>query len=131
MAGAKPPVRQYSRTCSRTEFSNSGTSDTSSLGCLCTTKRSLQTNDDLLPHVLFGDFTRFVIEAWRSGDSDLLGRCLDFLERALLEGDEKVLNLVEASFIENVGVWDPVMAPFVETWPNALRAQAERQSGNR
>jgi len=72
-----------------------------------------------------------VIEAWRSGDSDLLGRCLDFLERALLEGDEKVLNLVEASFIENVGVWDPVMAPFVETWPNALRAQAERQSGNR
>ena len=96
-----------------------------------TIREQVQTYDDLLPHVLFGDFTRFVIAAWRSGDTELLGRCLDFLERALLEGDEKVRNLVEVSFIENVGVWDPTMVPFVETWPNALRAQAERQSGNR
>ena len=96
-----------------------------------TIREQVQADDDLLPHVLFGDFTRFVIAAWRSENNDLLARCLDFLDRALLEGDEKVRNLVEASSVWNVALWDPAMAPFVETWPNALRAHAERQSGNR
>jgi hypothetical protein len=93
-------------------------------------REHVQTHDDLLPHVLFGDFTRFVIEAWRNGDRALLRRCLDFLERALVEGDERVKNLIIASFIENVGVWEPTMVPFVEMWPDALRAQAGRQSGS-
>ena len=93
-------------------------------------REHVETLDELLPHVLFGDFTRFAIDAWRSGNSDLLGRCLDFLERALVEGDERVRNLITASFVENVGVWDPTMVPFVEMWPDALRAQAGRQSGS-
>jgi hypothetical protein len=92
-------------------------------------REHVEAYDALLPHVLFGDFTRFVISAWRSDDNELLGRCLDFLERALVEGDERVQNLIAASFVENVGVWDPTMVPFVEKWPDALRTQAERQSG--
>jgi hypothetical protein len=96
-----------------------------------TVREHVETYDSLLPHVLFGDFTRFVVAAWQDGNLELVGRCMDFLERALAGGDPGLHDLVAASFVENVGVWEPGMAPFVETWPPALRMVAERQSDNR
>ena len=37
-------------------------------------------NDEVLPHVLFGDLTRFVLEASRQRNDDLTRRALAFLD---------------------------------------------------
>lgn len=84
-------------------------------------------NDEVLPHVLFGDLTRFVLEASRQRNDDLTRRALVFLDISLRDGDHSVQNLVAVSFVENVGPWDPSQAQFIESWPDALRLEAERQ----
>jgi hypothetical protein len=83
--------------------------------------------DEVLPHILFGDFTRFVLAAHERGDREVEQRCLEFLDLALRDGDEMVQNLVSVSFIENVGPWDPDHADFIASWPQALRVDAEFQ----
>lgn len=82
---------------------------------------------ELLPHVLFGDLTRFVISAHERGDLDIERRSLVVLDLAFRDGDESVQNIVAVSFVENVGPWDPARATFIATWPEALRIEAERQ----
>jgi hypothetical protein len=84
-------------------------------------------NEEMLQHVLFGDFTRFVMDAQARGDEELVRRCLAFLEEALRDGDKNVVTLVQVSFVENVGPFIGDVAEFVETWPTALRAEAQRQ----
>jgi len=84
-------------------------------------------NDEVLLHLLFGDLTRFVIAAHERGDTDVEHRSLSFLERALREGDEAVQNVVEVSFVENVGPWDRAQRRFIASWPDTLRTEAERQ----
>ncbi len=79
----------------------------------------------VLPHVLFGDLTRFVVSAHERRDTDLENRSLAFLDRALLLGDGDVVNLVAVSFVENV---DPQQhRGFIATWPDALRAESDQQ----
>jgi hypothetical protein len=84
-------------------------------------------HDGVLPHVLFGDLTRFVLDAHERADAEVEQRCLEFLDHALKEGDELVQNLVAVSFVENVGPWDAEMAGFIASWPDALRSEATRQ----
>lgn len=84
-------------------------------------------NERLLTHLLFGDLTRFVLDAHKRGDDDLVRRALEFLDSALREGDDAVQNLVSVSFIENVGPWEPNQAHFIASWPDALRSDAEQQ----
>ena len=84
-------------------------------------------NDEVLPHVLFGDLSRFVVEAGQRRDDDLVRRALAFLDAALREGDDAVQNLVGVSFVENVGPWDRNQADFIESWPDALPMEADRQ----
>lgn len=84
-------------------------------------------NDEVLPHVSFGDLTRFVLAAHHDGDRELVSRSLAFLERALREGDNGLQNLVAVSFVENVGPWDKSQERFIESWPEALRLEARRQ----
>jgi hypothetical protein len=84
-------------------------------------------HDEVLPHVLFGDLTRFVLDAHQRGDDDLVRRALAFLDSALREGDDGVQNLVGVSFVENVGPWDADQAQFIASWPDALRLEAEQQ----
>ena len=84
-------------------------------------------NDEVLPHVLFGDLTRFVLKANDDGDDELVRRALAFLDGVLREGDDGVQNLVGVSFVENVGPWDPTQAAFIASWPEALRLEAEQQ----
>ena len=87
----------------------------------------IQFNEGLLPHVLFGDLTRFVLRAREQGRDDVVRRALEFLDEALRHGDEQVDNLVSVSFVENVGPWDPAQADFIDEWPHALRDEAVRQ----
>lgn len=54
-------------------------------------------NDEVLPHVLFGDLTRFVLEASRQRNDDLTRRALAFLDISLRDGDDSVQNLVAVS----------------------------------
>jgi hypothetical protein len=53
-------------------------------------------NGELLPHVLFGDITRWVVE--HPANPRLLG----VLERHLGDGDAYVRDLLLASFVENL-----------------------------
>lgn len=84
-------------------------------------------NDEVLPHLLVGDLTRFVLDARRRGKDDLVQRALAFLDDALRNGDDMVANLVCVSFVENVSPWDPDQAQFIASWPDALRLEAEQQ----
>lgn len=82
---------------------------------------------ELLLHVLFGDLTRFVLAADERGDHDVVARSLQFLDSALRHGDADVENLVAVSFVENNEPWDGQAWTFISTWPEALRAEAQRQ----
>jgi len=55
--------------------------------------------NELLPHVFFGDVTRWT-EA-QPPDSAELHQLLDELDHYLAEGDEDVYNVISVSYIEN------------------------------
>jgi len=86
---------------------------------------------ELLLHLLLGDVVRFCVEAFARGDDDVVRRCLGYVDLALQEGDSDVENAICVSFVENVGPWLPEMQAFIDTWPRALRDEAERQTGGR
>lgn len=70
-------------------------------------------NGELLPHVLLGDVTRYVVQHMRSGEveaSRTVGRILDCLEHCMVSGDEQVKELVSVSFVENLLGHDDVLA---------------------
>ncbi len=61
-------------------------------------------NGELLPHVFFGDVTRYASTLARGGaDGDLLDKLLTDLNDSLSEGtqNDDVDNLIRASFVEN------------------------------
>ena len=67
--------------------------------------------EELLPHVLFGDITRWAQdEARRDPASPALARLLELLEAAYVEGDNDVRNVLTVSFVENLDVGSPVLA---------------------
>ena len=88
----------------------------------------LSDNDnELLLHLLMADTRRFCIDRFEAGDGEVLSRCLDALAKGLTDGDEYVDNAVAVCFVEDTGLWDPLMEPFIATWPAPLREEAERQ----
>lgn len=61
-------------------------------------------NQDL-PHVVFGDLTRFIINEYCKGrvqKNSPFQRALAFLEQAAQSSDKNVQNLVGCSFLENL-----------------------------
>lgn len=60
--------------------------------------------DEALPHVLFGDFVRFLDKEVRLNGpfSPILGAAMGVLERAMGSQDTKLQELVAVSFIENL-----------------------------
>jgi hypothetical protein len=62
--------------------------------------------EDALPHLLFGELSRFTLEAYGRHDSELVVRILDLMERFKHDGDKETRNLVDASFIENIAPAD-------------------------
>ena len=57
----------------------------------------LQDYEELLPHVLFGEITRYVVAGGAQRRS-----IVEALEQALSGGDPDVENLIGVSFIENI-----------------------------
>lgn len=62
---------------------------------------------EINPHVLFGDFTRFVIDTYRKSKEDtsakaLFERCLDFIEELMTSKEELLHELASVSFLENL-----------------------------
>ena len=82
---------------------------------------------EVLAHVLFGDFTRFVLAAHQEDDHELVSRSLAFLEEAIMDGDQRTRNLVAVSFVENIGPRDEGAADFIAGWPPALKEEGHRQ----
>jgi hypothetical protein len=89
---------------------------------------------ELLPHVLFGDVTRYAADLARraaeepEADAELLG-LLEDLDRAMLpegDDDDPVDNLVWVSFVENTqGVAGDAEEPLrdrMHSFPNLARA---------
>jgi hypothetical protein len=64
------------------------------------------------------------IELFDAGRVEALDRLLALVDRALAEGDEELADAVAGDFISATAPWEPVMDPFVSTWPVHLRAQA-------
>ena len=94
------------------------------------TEEHRRTYDEILLHVLCGDLSRYCVAAWRRGDSPGVSHCLACAAAALDDGDPALRNAIQVSFVENVGPWDPMMRPFIATWPDSLRAEAERQTAS-
>jgi hypothetical protein len=83
---------------------------------------------EVLIHVLCGDLSRHCVAAWKGGGSaSELSSCLVAVATALEDGDDSLKNAIQASFVENTGPFDPLIQPFIETWPESLRAEAERK----
>ncbi len=80
----------------------------------------------LLLHLLVADLRRFLLDAWKRQDHDVLQRGLALLDGALTTGDEYVENAVAVSFVEDIGWWEPEVQPFLATWPAGLVAEVER-----
>ncbi len=62
---------------------------------------------EILPHVLFGDFTRFVIEHFVKSQKDpkskiVLQKSLELIEQMLSSDDQKIKELATVSFLENL-----------------------------
>lgn len=90
----------------------------------------LAANDELLPHVLLGDVTRYATDLARSAEAEpnadaALVRLLRDLDAAILPEDEDdpVDNLVWVSFVENASTDDdePLRSRLRE-FPNLARA---------
>lgn len=89
--------------------------------------RSTYNNDKVLLHLLVGDLRRLAFDAWKRDDDSLLQRCLGLLKEALVTGDDRVVNAVSLSFVEDSCWWEPQVQPFIATWPPALTGEVERQ----
>ena len=68
-------------------------------------------NDELLPHVLMGDFVRFLFDAYRKSMtsmsdaenwSQFVNRSLALMERAIASEDPRLVNLISVSFVGNL-----------------------------
>lgn len=88
-------------------------------------------NDGLLLHLLTADLRRYAIRSFNAGQSDVLDRLLEVVEIAFREGADDIQNAIAVSFVEDTGWWDPAMQRFIEAWPAGLRAEVDRQRGQR
>lgn len=83
----------------------------------------LADNDELYPHVLFGDVTRYALALARNGEVDELDRFLTDLDAALDESEDEVANLVWASFVENASTdEDEPLRTRLRAFPHLARA---------
>jgi hypothetical protein len=62
----------------------------------------LETFGEPLPHVFFGDVTRYATETAPTANPELLSRFSGAIERMAASADEDVENIVAVSFFENL-----------------------------
>ena len=69
-------------------------------------REHLADNDELLPHVLMGDFTTWFVKQYRARrrlrNGAELRRMITFLEEAFSAGDPDTENVIAVSFLENL-----------------------------
>ena len=83
----------------------------------------LADNDELLPHMLFGDVTRYALALARDDEMDDLDRLLTDLDIALGDADDEVANLVWVSFVENASTDDDEpLRSALRAYPSLARA---------
>jgi hypothetical protein len=82
---------------------------------------------DLLLHLLMSDLLRFATATYASGEAGVSDRLLQFVGSALDDGDKRVKNAVQVSFVENVGPEPGESPEFIATWPKSLLEERERQ----
>jgi hypothetical protein len=87
----------------------------------------LADNDELLLHLFDARLRDLARGAFRSRDHGLAKRVLACIESGLTDGDEYVENAVAVSFVEDSQWWERSEAPYLATWPAALRDEVERQ----
>ncbi len=86
----------------------------------------LADNDGLLLHLLMADLLRMTVSTYAAGEVAVTDRLLAFVDWCVREGDEYVVNAVEASFVENFGVYPGETDALLARWPVALRAKLGR-----
>ena len=71
---------------------------------------NVQDNGELLPHMLFGEIAPWAEREFAAApDSADLRVLLDTLDTAYLKGDPEFRNVLEASFVENLGLGSAVL----------------------
>jgi hypothetical protein len=91
----------------------------------------LADSDEVLLHLFVARVRDVSIAAFDAGDRDLAGRVVGVLDEGLRLGDDRVVNAVAVSFVEDTGWWDPARDEFIDSWPAALRDEAARQMRGR
>ena len=79
--------------------------------------------EKLLPHVLFGDVTRWLVARGP------VAEVLDILEHHCGAGDEEVRNVLEASFLENLERDNPEYLLVREALPACLAGRLRASEG--
>ena len=84
-------------------------------------------NDELLPHVLFGDLVRFLSSEveLHGPESPTLKQAMRLLEQGMANGDTRVQELVAVSFLENLERDDASFSAIRALFGPALAAQYE------
>jgi hypothetical protein len=61
---------------------------------------------EVLPHVFFGDFTRWFVAGYQAGDVARLRQVAEWLDEQYQTADDVVRDLIAVSFLENLP-WPP------------------------
>jgi hypothetical protein len=93
--------------------------------------KHLEVHACVILHVLTADLRRYAIQSLEAGQSEVLGRLLAVVDRARRQGTDDLQNAIAISFVKDTPRWNPATQPFIEAWPARLRAQADRQRGQR
>lgn len=62
-----------------------------------------QFHGEVLPHVIFGEAAQFAEESIARGQDNVVQRLFDVIETLAVDGDLQTQELVQMSFIENLG----------------------------
>lgn len=94
-------------------------------------REHLRDFEELLPHLFFGDLTRYVVAAFCATDVRdrsrwHLSELLDELEGAISGDDEAISELVAVSFVENLPGPDEPAGDLHRLLGPGLRAQYDR-----
>lgn len=63
---------------------------------------------EVLLHPLMGEFTRFLIDAYKENNTELFERCISLIEMMISSTDEKLSELASVSILENLHQADQV-----------------------
>lgn len=82
---------------------------------------------EVLLTLLVADARRMAIEAFDRGDRDLSDRMVNVVDEGFRRGDVTVEDAIAVCFIEDTPSWDRARRKFIQSWPQAMRDEVERQ----